>query len=422
VSAVLHVGLLINPLAGLGGSLGLKGSDGQALRRRLADLSEQQRERAAGRVRRVLDGLAAQAGEHGHSRASGNAAKCSPDGAGKAGHSRASGNPVKLRFSTWGGAMGADLLAGYDFPVTLAGSPCDELTDAGDTRKAAHALLEQGVDIIVFAGGDGTARDILDAVGQRCPVLGIPAGVKMHSGVFAVSPEAAAELLLLLARGGLVDLRTAEVRDIDEEAFRRDIVRSRFYGELLVPAQGQFLQHTKLGGREDPDLAAADIAAWVVENMEPERLYLVGPGSTTAAIMQELGLPNTLLGVDVVRDGQVLVADADEEALLAALAAHGGEANILVTAIGGQGHVFGRGNQQFSPAVIRAVGRDKVVIVAAKSKLAALQGRPLLVDTNDPLLDASLRGYRAVLTGYDDRVLYRVDTGVAPAGTSPMGA
>ncbi len=188
------------------------------------------------------------------------------------------------------------------------------------------------------------------------------------------------------------------------------MVRSRFYGELLVPSAGHFLQHTKVGGREDPQLAAADIAAWQVETMEPGHTYLIGPGSTTAAIMQELNLPNTLLGVDVVRDGKLLAADADEQRLLHLLADAPGPAHILVTAIGGQGHLFGRGNQQFSPAVIRAVGLGNITIVAAKSKMAGLEGRPLLVDTNDTQLDLALCGLRTITTGYDDHVLYRVST------------
>ena len=152
------------------------------------------------------------------------------------------------------------------------------------------------------------------------------------------------------------------------------------------------------------------IAEWLVEHMEPERTYLVGPGSTTAAIMAKLGLPNTLLGVDAVRDGQLLAADADETRLLEVLTASPGGAAIVVTVIGGQGHVFGRGNQQFSPRVIRQVGLDNIILVAAKSKIAALEGRPLLVDTNDPALDCELCGWRSVITGYDDRILYRVAT------------
>ena len=166
-----------------------------------------------------------------------------------------------------------------------------------------------------------------------------------------------------------------------------------------------------MGGRESPDLVAAEIADWLAENVNPETLYLMGPGSTTAAIMASLGLSGTLLGVDVVHNGEVGSSVADEETLLRLLANHPGDAEILVTAIGGQGHMFVRGNQQFSPAVIRAVGLDNITVVAAKSKITALEGRPLLVDTNDPELDKALSGYRQVLTGYDDHILYRVACG-----------
>ncbi len=376
MTAVLHVGLLVNPLAGLGGSRAMKGSDGEALRAIAADLEPAERRRAADRVYRAL-ALLARSG-------------------------------AAVHFSCWGGDMGESTLADAGIEAEVLGGPGATLSTPDDTRAAATAFRAAGVDLILFGGGDGTARDILDAVGTDCPVLGIPAGVKMHSGVFAVSPEAAGELLANLAAGGLVGLRPAEVRDVDEESLRRDVVRSRFYGELLVPGESRYLQHTKVGGREDAGLVAADIAAWLVEQMEEGRTYLVGPGTTTAAIMEELGLPNTLLGVDVVRDGQLLAADADESALLQLLGESGGPASLVVTAIGGQGHVFGRGNQQFSPAVIRRVGTDNIEVVAAKSKIAALGGRPLLVDTDDPVLDAELCGYRPVITGYDDRVLYRI--------------
>jgi predicted polyphosphate/ATP-dependent NAD kinase len=379
MSPVLHIGLIVNPLAGLGGSLALKGSDGEVLRRLVTSLTAEQRNRAMGRVERALGVLA----EH-------------SDG---------------VHFTCWSGAMGQHALQHLGLPHQVLGAEPGGLTSAEDTRQAAAALLASGIDILVFAGGDGTARDIFDAVQQQCPVLGIPAGVKMHSGVFAVSPEAAGELLLELANGGLVGLRAQEVRDIDEEAFRHDVVRSRFYGEMLVPGEGRYLQHTKVGGKESHELVAVDIAAWLVETMEPGRTYLIGPGSTTAAIMGELGLPNTLLGVDIVRDGVLLASDVDEDSLLQTLSEAEGGATIVVTVIGGQGHVFGRGNQQFSPAVIRAVGLDNITIVAAKSKITALQGRALLLDTNDPLLDEQLSGYYPIVTGYDDKILYRVVAG-----------
>jgi predicted polyphosphate/ATP-dependent NAD kinase len=378
VTSILHIGLIVNPLAGLGGSLGLKGSDGDALKARLSELSEEQLHRARDRVHRALGPLVAVAD--------------------------------RVEFSTWAGDMGALALEELGLQYRVLGEPPSDLTTADDTRAAARSLRGAGVDIIVFAGGDGTARDLFDELGDRFPVLGIPAGVKMHSGVFAVSPEAAGELLVLLATGGLVGLRACEVRDIDEEAFRHDVVKSRYYGEMQVPGEGRFLQHTKVGGRESQELVAAEIAAWLVEHMEPDRTYLIGPGSTTAAIAEELGVPNTLLGVDVIRNGELLVRDADESALLEVLGDCPDGATIVVTVIGGQGHVFGRGNQQFSPAVIRLVGKDNLVLVAAKSKITELEGRPLLVDTNDPDLDRELSGYYAILTGYDDHILYRVGT------------
>jgi predicted polyphosphate/ATP-dependent NAD kinase len=376
VTASLHIGVLVNPVAGLGGALGLKGSDGLQMRELAAHLSAEQRGRAEERALRALQ-IMSDAG-------------------------------IAVRYTCWAGAMGAQTLAQLGIEYTVLGAAATELTSAKDTREAARDLCAAGIDILLFAGGDGTARDILDAIGSNCPVLGIPAGVKMHSGVFAVSPEAAGEMLCQLATGGLVGLRAQEVRDIDEEAFRHDIVRSRFYGELLVPSEGQFLQHTKVGGREDPTLAAADIACWQAETFAPGRTYLIGPGSTTAAIMAELNLDNTLLGVDVVRDGELLAADVNAAQLEQMIAKAPGLCSIVVTAIGGQGHLFGRGNQQFSPAVIRAVGPDNVVIVATKSKIAALQGRPLLVDTNDRTLDLELSGYRQVNTGYNDYLLYRI--------------
>lgn len=371
----LKVGLLVNPLAGLGGSLGFKGSDSPALKARVTDTSLPL-ERAGARAARALALLAPEADA--------------------------------FDFYCWGGPMGQSLFDDAGLACTVLGAPQAVPSDATDTQAAVDAMLRARVDVIVFSGGDGTARDIYDRVAARVPVLGIPAGVKMQSGVFAVSPESAAEILLRLAQGGLVDVTACEVRDIDEEALQNDIVRSRFYGELLVPSQGHHLQRTKVGGREDPELAAQEIAQWFVDTMDDNTLYLIGPGSTTAVIMDLLGLGNTLIGVDALCGGQRIAADCDEAALLALIAAHDGPVRIVVTAIGGQGFIFGRGNQQFSPRVIRTVGLENIVIVAAKSKISALEGRPLLVDTNDTELDEALCGLRSVITGYDDRTLCRI--------------
>lgn len=376
---VLSIGLIVNPLAGLGGSLALKGSDDlpQSALPPDGDVAEGMA-RSNLRAQRALAPLIDYADS--------------------------------VHFVCWGGSMGQLVLDSLGFCCEMAGSSQTHRSSAEDTRHAVSALIGRGVDIIVFVGGDGTARDVFDVLGDTFPVLGIPAGVKMHSGVFAVSPEAAGELLVELVKGGLVGLAAQEVRDIDEQAFRANVVKSRFYGEMLVPAEGRFLQHTKIGGVENSELAASDIAAWIVEIMDHDCTYIIGPGSTTAAIMTQLGLPNTLLGVDVIRAGQLLLSDASELQLLNLLREAPNPAKIIVTVIGGQGHVFGRGNQQISAAVIKAVGLENIEIVAAKSKISALQGRPLLLDTNDPELDAELSGYRSIVTGYQDKILYRLAT------------
>ncbi len=229
--------------------------------------------------------------------------------------------------------------------------------------------------------------------------------------MFAINPEAASEVLRKLIAGELVDLREQEVRDIDEAAFREGRVRARHYGEMRVPEAGQFVQRVKESGREVEALVLDEIAAEVVEEMDKETLYIVGPGSTTQAVMAALGLEGTLLGVDLVRGGRLIAADVDAETIEAALA--GTErTEILVTPIGGQGHLFGRGNQQLSPVVLRRVGRDNIQVLATKTKVTELAGRPLLLDTNDPELDRDFSGLIRVITGYRDTILYPVSAGI----------
>lgn len=233
----------------------------------------------------------------------------------------------------------------------------------------------------------------------------------MHSACFAISPRAAGEVLRRLLAGELVDLHEHEVRDIDEKSFREGRVSTRYYGELLVPEEGHFLQAVKNAGREVEELAVADIAADVVEELDADTLYIIGPGSTTLAILNELGCEGTLLGVDLLHDGELIAKDVSAAQIEQALAHHEGPARIVLTAIGGQGHLIGRGNQQFSPAVLRAVGRDNLIVVATKTKITELDGRPLLVDSGDPELDENWSGFIRVITGYRDAILYPLSNG-----------
>ncbi|MDT8453321.1 MAG: ATP-NAD kinase family protein [Gammaproteobacteria bacterium] len=378
-SVTLKLGLIINPMAGIGGTVGLKGSDGR-------EIVEQA----------LAQGAQPKAGE-------------------RAALALAQLRGIKMQpVLTVSGDMGAAALeqAGIAYETVMAAPP---VSSAGDTYQAVLRLCENNIDLLLFTGGDGTARDVLDAL-QSCgradtlPVVGIPAGCKIHSAVYAVTPSRAGELVALLEQGEPLTLKQAEVMDLNEAAYRAGQLSARCYGYLSVPADEARMQAMKQGGINNEALALQDIATDVVENMEDEVLYFIGAGTTTAAVMDELGLPNSLLGVDAVRNRQLLAGDMDERAMLALLDETSGEtsgAKIIVTAIGGQGHIFGRGNQQFTPAVIAKVGVGNIIVIATNEKLRALQGRPLLLDTGSVELDKKLAGVKPVVTGFEQRTLYK---------------
>ncbi|WP_028470199.1 ATP-NAD kinase family protein [Neptunomonas japonica] len=367
---VFRLGLIINPLAGVGGSVALKGSDGAETARKALELgAEPKAQLRALTALSVLSGLA-------------------------------------VELVTYPGEMGEDAARSAGFEPFVIGSIQAGHTTAQDTENAALAMYQEGVDLIMFTGGDGTARNICHALPDQFPVLGIPAGVKIHSGVYAVTPKAAGEVVAMLVRGELVTLGDQEVRDIDEAQFREGRVRAKYYGELLVPQEHRYLQNVKSGGKEIEELVLTDIAADLIERMEPDTRYIIGSGTTVQAVMQELGLPNTLLGVDLIEDQKLLASDCTAQELLANTA--GTSTKIIITIIGGQGHILGRGNQQLSPELIKRVGKDNMIVIATKTKLAELGGRPLIVDTGDAELDKELAGVIPVITGYHDAVLYRI--------------
>ncbi|MFJ4091040.1 ATP-NAD kinase family protein [Kitasatospora sp. NPDC089913] len=359
------VGLIVNPVAGLGGAVALKGSDGPDVQARALALGAVPR--AAERAAAALRALRARR----------------PD--------------VLVR--TVAGPMGEDSARAAGVPYRLEHRPAAGSTGAADTRAAVAAL--GGVDLLLFAGGDGTARDVLDA-GPRPPVLGVPAGVKVYSGCFALGPAAAG------ATAAGFDGRTvdAEVVDLDEEGHRAGLVGARLYGTLRVPAARDRLSGRKTGSSAAPPGSADSIARAVVAGMLPGTAYALGPGATTLAVGRALGLALTPLGVDVVRDGALLARDVTEQRLHAiamSQVTHG-----VLSVIGGQGFVIGRGNQQFSPRVLAALAG--VVVLATQQKLAALGGRPLLVDSGDPRADAAFDGHVRVVTGHRESVLYRISS------------
>ena len=443
-----RLGLIVNPVAGVGGKVGLKGSDGVEILQRALALgavreAPRRAELALARLARLREHveIVTCPGEMGETEAR----ACGFEPVvleGVTGVSRTTGL-TGANLTT--GAMGTRRAGGRRALVDVLpdGTP---LTTPDDTVAAARALRDRGVDLLLFAGGDGTARDVYRALGAgaELAVLGVPAGVKMHSAVYATTPARAGELaaLFLHDRPAAVRLREAEVMDIDEDAFRSDRVSARLFGYLQVPYERSMVQCAKAGGVAGDAAVLRAIAADVVHGMAPGVVYLLGPGTTTRSVAAALGVEKTLLGVDAVRDRCLIGADLNERQILEMIAAASAPAppspaagrrgdpaasaapdaaeaplaavRIVVTVIGGQGHIFGRGNQQLSAAVVDRVGPENVMVVASQTKLLSLCGRPLLVDSGDPLLDERFSGYLQVVTDFGRRTMYKV-AGAAPA-------
>jgi predicted polyphosphate/ATP-dependent NAD kinase len=364
----MRVGLIVNPVAGIGGRVGLKGSDGDraARARALGAVPE-----VAGKTRKALDEL-----------------------------HRIS---APLRWYTAGAAMGADILAGISpenpkldvVVVHQPGAP----SNAGDTRLAAQAMLEHALDLLLFAGGDGTARDILAAVGDQIPVLGIPAGVKMHSAVFALTPRTAGAAASRFLEAGAPARLCArrEVMDREFLASGEPASSPLLHGYLNTLEMPSFVQAAKAATGGSGDGAVHSALARVAEEVRGFDVALLGPGATLRALKQELGFDGTLLGVDVFAGGRCIVRDAREDQIWSAI--QGKRPGLALGVIGGQGFLLGRGNQQLSPRVLRAIPRERLRILASAEKLAALPGSTLYVDTGDDEVDAMLAGYHRVITG-----------------------
>ncbi|MHA2307491.1 MAG: ATP-NAD kinase family protein, partial [Candidatus Hodarchaeales archaeon] len=288
----------------------------------------------------------------------------------------------------------------------IIGSITKGETTAADTKRAAKDLLDLKIDLLLFAGGDGTARDIYNAIGDKLVVLGIPAGVKIHSAVFARSPAHAGELALSMLQNRTERIREVEVMDIDEDSFRKGIVDAKLYGYLKIPYERTRVQSLKAGSPETESFAHQSIAEEIIENMQNDCFYIIGPGTTTRAVMEKLKLPNTLLGIDIIYNKKLVANDLSEAQITSYI--QNKTTKLIITPIGGQGYLFGRGNQQLSPNLIKQIGKDNIIVIATRSKINSLEGQPLLVDSSDKETDELLSGYISVYTGYRERLIYKV--------------
>jgi predicted polyphosphate/ATP-dependent NAD kinase len=369
-----RIGIIVNPVAGMGGKVGLKGSDGLDILNKALELGA--KPECPNKAIVALSQLREFTNE-------------------------------PLEIYTYPKEMGENEVRAAGLVPIVLGEIVSGHTKPEDTMRAAKDLFDQKVDLVLFAGGDGTARNILDAVKEEIAVLGIPGGCKIHSAVYAINPKAAGKLAVEYLQGKVKCLKESEVMDIDEDAFREGTLRARLYGYMKVPNEQNMMQSLK-SGRACGEEAALDlISRYMAFNLEENVLYIIGPGSTTRGVMNKLELESTLLGVDLVYNNKLLAKDVNEEEILKYLDQYD-RCKIVITVIGGQGYLFGRGNQQISPKVIRKVGLKNIIVIATKNKMYSLFGKPLLVDTGDEELNDVLKGYTQVFVGYGESVMFRV--------------
>ena len=366
-----RIGVIINPIAGVGGQAGYKGSDDAEMRRRAMDAGY--KKNAALRAAECLQVLKNLNGYH-----------------------------VIAPVAEMGGDMLSSLGIEYEGLEC-----CQRVTTCEDTKRCAGIYKKLGVDLVVFCGGDGTARDICEVLSNQIPVLGVPAGVKMYSACFSINPYLAGEILRDYILGHPFSCEMREVMDIDEKQLGIYCISPHLYGYLLVLNARARLQMAKSVSTASPDETDA-MASYFASEMGNNILYIVGPGSTTYKIKQKCCGTGSLLGVDAIINGKMVAKDTNENTLFS-LVEKMEQAVIIVTCIGGAGFVFGRGNQQISPRIIRKVTKGNIWLAVTKEKLAELMGRPMLVDTGEPATDRYLSGYYIVKFNSHEAATYKID-------------
>ncbi|MFX0104717.1 MAG: ATP-NAD kinase family protein [Candidatus Hodarchaeota archaeon] len=363
------IGLIVNPIAGMGGSVGLKGTDGnifqEAIRMGATPVAPQRVSELLSQIKRKKE----------------------------------------IFFLVAPGIMGVEYIKDKGFKFEVIGK-IREHTTSEDTKSIAKEMINKTIELLVFCGGDGTARDIYDAIGLKKPVVALPAGVKMFSSVFALNPRAAAQIVDKFLEE-VVETQEQEILDINEDLVRDDILESRLYGYLKVPKILSLIQPSKSGSRlgKTAQENKQEIAQFIIESLGKDILYLLGPGTTVKAITDNLDLPKTLLGIDAICNKKVIGEDLNEQRILELLKKFV-NAEIIITPIGGQGFIFGRGNKQFTPKILKIIGKKNIKIIATSEKMRELDC--LRVDTGDIEVDNMLKGFTKVIIGYKEELVLQI--------------
>jgi predicted polyphosphate/ATP-dependent NAD kinase len=378
-----RIGLVINPIAGMGGRVGLKGTDDvveEAIKRGAEPISSH-------RALMMLKSLM---------------------------RARKTFNrSLPIHWITASGVMGADVLkeAGFSSDEFTIVYDCSEPTTARDTRETCEQIKKRQAELLVFCGGDGTARDIYDVVDMSVPMLGIPAGVKMHSGVFGINPQSVAEVILAFLDGNL-ELSEVEIMDLDEEQYRKGIWSIKLHGIACTPFEPTYIQSAKaiIQGPSEKEIKE-EISEYIAEEMKSDTLYILGSGSTLKAIGDHLHIDKTLLGIDAIHDKTLIAQDLTEKDLLSLLEQYP-SVKLILSPIGAQGFILGRGNLQLSPSVIRKIGIDNILVVSTPSKLRHLD--VLRIDTQDSELDQAFldKRHMRVIVGYHTMAVRKIEVPV----------
>jgi predicted polyphosphate/ATP-dependent NAD kinase len=363
----MKMGFIVNPIAGMGGRVGLKGTDGvlkEAIAKGAKPIAPK---RAVEFLQKLKENMM----------------------------------EITVEVLTCPSIMGEKEAKTASFPVHVLPMKIGKETSAEDTKTAVKLLITAKVNLIVFVGGDGTAKDIFDAMQGygEVPVLGVPSGVKMYSGVFAVSPSDAVGVVVALA-GNQAEIIEFEIMDADEKAIRSDTFAVKLHGFLKGPFVPMRIQGSKQISPETVDEKENQtaVARCIIEEMQPDATYILGPGTTVKRIAELLGVEKTVLGVDIYKNCKVTL-DVDERRILEEVE-DWQKTWIILSPIGHQGTLLGRGNQQISPEIIKRVGKQRIIVAATKNKLQSIEGNVLRVDTGDAEVDSALRGYIKVVTDY----------------------
>ncbi|RJU84492.1 MAG: hypothetical protein DWB93_01295 [Candidatus Poseidoniales archaeon] len=371
---MIRLGLVVNPDAGLGGKLGLKGSDGKANFARSMGADD----RSGPRITTFLNYFS----------------------------SLHKADSSDISWITSEGRMGTEWIpSGINLGEIRIIHKSQRETSSNDTKEVIRKIIDYGVDLIVYAGGDGTTRDIvaelIELNNPKLPLIGVPTGVKMYSGSFAASPKAAAEVLSAWIRGDLL-VASTEVLDLDEERYRDGEWMVRHYAEAYTPSSPRWMQ----GSKQRVEVSSEEeiiegLAEHIRETLVKEDTMIIwGSGGTLQSIGEYIGFNLTTLGIDISLGRSIVGSDLDEKGILKLLKSHSGKFIALLSPMGGQGFLIGRGNLQLSHTVISKIGIDNILGVVTPAKLLTV--RKLRIETGDEDLDSKFasKKYMKVLQGY----------------------